>query len=54
MSALAYANLPAVPGTIKTRGDGPESDSIELHQAYFTIGNPGEFPLLCSKLAGRN
>lgn len=41
----AYANSPAVPGTIKTKGDGPESDSIELHQAYVTIGNHKEFPL---------
>jgi hypothetical protein len=27
------------------RGDGPESDSIDLHQAYVTIGNHKEFPL---------
>jgi hypothetical protein len=42
---FAYANTPAVAGTIKTKGDGPESDSIELHQAYVTIGNHKEFPL---------
>jgi alginate export protein len=42
---FAYANSPAVPGTLKTRGDGPEADSLELHQAYVTIGNHKEFPL---------
>jgi hypothetical protein len=42
---FAYANNPAVPRTIKTRGDGPESDIIDLHQAYVTIGNHKEFPL---------
>jgi hypothetical protein len=26
-------------------GDGPESDSIDLHQAYVTIGNHKEFPV---------
>ncbi len=25
--------------------DGPESDVIDLHQAYVTLGNPKEFPL---------
>jgi hypothetical protein len=42
---FAYANAPAVPGTVKRRGEGPESDTIDLHQAYFTVGNPKEFPL---------
>ena len=42
---FAYANNPAVPGTFKTKGDGPEADSIDLHQAYVTIGNHKEFPL---------
>jgi hypothetical protein len=42
---FAYANNPAVPGTIKTRGDGPESDFLDLHQAYLTIGNHKEFPI---------
>jgi len=26
-------------------GDGPESDTIDLHQAYFTLGNHKEFPV---------
>ena len=42
---FAYPNAPAVPGTGKTQGNGPESDMIDLHQAYFTIGNHKEFPL---------
>jgi hypothetical protein len=41
----AYANAPAVAGTVKKIGYGPESDTIDLHQAYFTIGNHKEFPL---------
>jgi len=41
----AYANSPVVPGTIKTKGDGPESDIIMLRQAYVTAGNTKEFPL---------
>ncbi len=47
----AYANAPAVPGTAAREGNGPESDSIDLHQAYVTIGNPKEFPV--SLKAGR-
>jgi hypothetical protein len=42
---FAYANNPAVPGTVKTKGDGPEADVLDLHQAYFTLGNHKEFPL---------
>src|SRR4051812_2636922 len=42
---FAYANNPAVPGTAAYKGHGPESDSIDLHQAYVTIGNHKEFPL---------
>jgi hypothetical protein len=42
---FAYPNVPAVPQTIRTRGSGPESDTIDLQQAYFTIGNHKEFPL---------
>jgi hypothetical protein len=42
---FAYANNPAVAGTTKKRGDGPESDQIDLHQAYVTLGNHKEFPL---------
>jgi len=42
---FAYANNPAVAGTTRRKGDGPESDTIDLHQAYVTIGNHKEFPL---------
>ncbi|HEX4646713.1 MAG TPA: alginate export family protein [Verrucomicrobiae bacterium] len=42
---FAYANNPAVAGTVIRKGDGPESDSIDLHQAFLTIGNQKEFPL---------
>ena len=42
---FAYANVPAVPGTVAREGDGPEADSIDLHQAYVTFGNHKEFPL---------
>jgi hypothetical protein len=41
----AYANVPAVPKTTKRLGYGPESDTIDLHQAYVTVGNHKEFPL---------
>ena len=41
----AYANNPAVAGTTKRLGYGPESDTIDLHQAYVTAGNHKEFPL---------
>ncbi|HEY2329215.1 MAG TPA: alginate export family protein, partial [Verrucomicrobiae bacterium] len=47
----AYANSPAVKGTVKKLGYGPESDTIDLHQAYVTVGNHKEFPL--SVKAGR-
>jgi hypothetical protein len=42
---FAYANVPAVAGTIARKGDGPESDIIDLHQAYVSLGNHKEFPL---------
>jgi hypothetical protein len=42
----AYANSPAVPGTVKRKGYGPESDTIDLHQAYVSLGNLKEFPLM--------
>jgi hypothetical protein len=42
---FAYPNIPPVPGTVQRKGDGPEADVIELHQAYFTVGNHKEFPL---------
>lgn len=41
----AYANVPAVTGTSKTAGYGPESDTIDLHQGFITLGNQKEFPL---------
>jgi len=41
----AYANAPAVAGTSKTQGYGPESDTIDLHQGYLTLGNTNSFPL---------
>ena len=50
-SRFAYANAPAVAGTVKRKENGPEADAIDLHQAYFTIGNHKEFPL--SLKAGR-
>jgi hypothetical protein len=40
----AYANNPKVAGTVARQGEGPESDSIDLHQAFVTLGNK-EFPL---------
>ena len=42
----AYANAPAVLNTSKTIGYGPESDEIDLHQGFFTVGNTNEFPLM--------
>ena len=41
----AYANVPAVTGTTKKIGYGPESDLLDMHQAYATFGNHKEFPL---------
>lgn len=48
---FAYANAPAVANTVKRMENGPEADAIDLHQAYFTVGNHKEFPL--SLKAGR-
>jgi len=48
---VAYANVPAVAGTARKVGYGPEADTVDLHQAYFTLGNHKEFPL--SLKAGR-
>jgi hypothetical protein len=42
---FAYPNAPAVPGTTARDGQGPESDTIDLHQAYVTVGNHKEFPV---------
>lgn len=41
----AYFASPLPPGEAIRRGGGPESDEIDLHQAYLTIGNQKEFPL---------
>jgi hypothetical protein len=41
----------ASTGPVPRKGDGPESDVIDLHQAFFTVGNLKEFPL--SLKAGR-
>lgn len=35
---FAYPNSPAVAGTVRREGSGPEADTINLHQAYITIG----------------
>jgi hypothetical protein len=42
---FAYPNTPAVAGTVRREGSGPEADAIDLHQAYFVVGNHKEFPL---------
>jgi hypothetical protein len=42
---FAYPNVPPVPGTVQRKGEGPEADVIELHQAYVTAGNHKEFPV---------
>lgn len=39
------AAAPPLPHTATYVGDGPESDQIDLHQAYFTVGNHKEFPV---------
>jgi hypothetical protein len=41
----SYFASPTPAGEVNRKGDGPESDSIDLHQAYVTVGNPAEFPL---------
>ena len=42
---FAYFANPTPPGTVNDKGQGPESDTIDLQQAYVTIGNHKEFPL---------
>jgi hypothetical protein len=42
---VAYTNFPVVPGTVSRTGNGPESDILDLNQAYVTLGNHKEFPL---------
>ncbi len=46
-----YFASPVPPFTRNRNGLGPESDTFDLHQAYFTVGNHKEFPL--SLKAGR-
>jgi hypothetical protein len=41
----AYFSSPLPIDTVNRYGNGPESDGIDLHQAYVTIGNHKEFPL---------
>jgi hypothetical protein len=41
----AYFSTPLPAGTVNRQGKGPESDTIDLHQAFITIGNHKEFPL---------
>lgn len=41
----AYANNPFVPGTVAKQGEGPDADSLELHQAVVGLGNLKEFPV---------
>jgi len=41
----AYTNFPPVAGNVNHKGDGPESDTIDLHQAFVSLGNHKEFPL---------
>ena len=48
---FAYPNVPAVAGTVRKQGDGPEADGLDLQQAFVTLGNHKEFPL--SVKAGR-
>jgi len=41
----AYFLNPTPAGTVNRQGKGPESDTVDLHQAYVTIGNHKEFPV---------
>jgi len=52
--ALRLRQHAAIPGTVRKQGDGPESDTIDLHQAYFTVGNHKEFPLSLKVWPARN
>jgi hypothetical protein len=42
---FAFFAAPPPPGTRVREGDGPESDTVDLHQAFVTVGNHKEFPL---------
>lgn len=45
-SSLAWSDERfASTAPVPKKGRGPESDSIDLHQAFFTLGNLKEFPL---------
>jgi hypothetical protein len=41
----AYFASPVPPQTANRKGAGPESDTIDLHQAYITLGTHKEFPV---------
>jgi hypothetical protein len=41
----AYSAAPLPAETVNKNGLGPESDRIDLHQAYVTVGNHKEFPI---------
>jgi hypothetical protein len=41
----AYFSTPLPASTVNREGKGPESDTIDLHQAFVTLGNHKEFPL---------
>lgn len=41
----AYPNIPAVAGTVRKQGDGPEADGLDLQQAFVTLGSAKDFPL---------
>src|SRR5580765_2192754 len=42
---FAYFANPLPPATVNRNGLGPESDRVDLHQAYITLGNHKEFPV---------
>ena len=42
---LSYFANPLPAGTKNRKGSSPESDTLDLHQAYITVGNHKEFPL---------
>jgi len=42
---FAYFAAPLPAGTVNRKGEGPESDTIDLHQAFVTVGNHKEFPI---------
>ena len=42
---FAYLNSAGIAHTTTRRGSGPESDTIDLRQAYAVVGNLNEFPV---------